>query len=329
MAYVKLRQYKPYNDFWFRNCFYHSLAQIAGSLGIIDCLLADEIMRYVSRWEEGLPVLAMEQRQIKGWDACLRDCGVLADEQVSPPDELIPCICRSLDDGRPAVVPVDCFYEPLRRDCYGQEHMAHYIVVIGYDDDRRECIVLEHSYENDLSYRERTLRYEEMTKAYAGFLAHIRPDAAYLTFDTRRLAPVDTGATRENILTALEDFRSSLPCLSRFVEDFSQEFVGDNIEDAVTAKCWFMVMDIINPKRIQFSQFEAIRLRCGLPDDRIHAKVLYHWTLVMGLISRIRIRMRWNEQEIRKIVEEFREIEAGERLWSEAMLHNLKGVGKA
>ena len=88
-------------------------------------------------------------------------------------------------------------------------------------------------------------------------------------------------------------------------------------------------MDIINPKRIQFSQFEAIRLRCGLPDDRIHAKVLYHWTLVMGLISRIRIRMRWNEQEIRKIVEEFREIEAGERLWSEAMLHNLKGVGKA
>ena len=49
----------------------------------------------------------------------------------------------------------------------------------------------------------------------------------------------------------------------------------------------------------------------------------------MGLISRIRIRMRWNEQEIRKIVEEFREIEAGERLWSEAMLHNLKGVGKA
>ena len=41
---IKLDKYKPFNEFWFKNCLYHSLAQIVGNLGIINVLLKDETM---------------------------------------------------------------------------------------------------------------------------------------------------------------------------------------------------------------------------------------------------------------------------------------------
>ena len=48
---------KPYNEFWYQNCLMHALAQITGSLGIIDCLLFDCIFTYEFECKDGKLIL--------------------------------------------------------------------------------------------------------------------------------------------------------------------------------------------------------------------------------------------------------------------------------
>jgi hypothetical protein len=327
---MKLEKYKPYNKFWFRDCLYHSLSQIVGNLGQIECLLNDEKLTYGYSFSNGIPELFFIQDHFKGWINCLEEKGIFVNFIKSDGNNLIKKIKTSLERNCPVMLPIDCYYEHLRYDCYMKEHIAHNLVVIGYDDTNEELNILEHRYVNDLLYKEATIKYNEAVEAYIGFFYNIINDDLNVSFteiDSSNMhSSIDLTQEKKEVFMNLKNFKNSLVQLEKFVYEFEKILNLKMTTLSVIQFYWQMVMNIITIKRVQFSQFEAIRIQYDLPEDGLHNKVLNSWNILMGLLGKLTISKKWSEQQLNKIIVVMNSILEGEMIWSSQMIKYLTEI---
>ncbi len=310
---------KPYNEFWFQNCIMHALAQITGSLGIIDCLLFDCIFTYEFEWKDGKPILIFKQEYHKGWIKCLEEKRIYTKFISAEPKELINKIKVSIDKDCPVIANIDCFFESLRRDCYGKSHVAHTLLIIGYDDTTKLFQVLEHNFKDDLYYKEQVIPYMEVVDASVGYTEHISKQniIIYAEIDYCKADRTKTGKQKVIVsnLIVLEKMLNSLPIFKLFNKNIESYFMQSDMSKEEIKAYYHMVMGIVNLKRVFYSQIEALHLEYNILNTELLLKTINDWNILMGLLGKMVYSGFWSKKTLLKIVELFKSIYKTECLW--------------
>lgn len=149
----------PFNDVWYLDCFYHGLAQIANIYGFLDRLFENDYFEYHFTIYEGMPTLNLIAKRFTNWENVFKQNGIDLQFKLAT-DNVLYEIKEELRTGSLILLPIDCYYEDIRKDCYQKKHMPHNLVMYGYDDNLNEFLILEHNYENDLKYKKRKISCE-------------------------------------------------------------------------------------------------------------------------------------------------------------------------
>ena len=324
----KLDKYKPYNEFWFKDCLYHSLAQIVGNLGLINVLLKDERIYFESIVVGHSPKLSLEEHCEKGWIKCLQEYGLEVTFIDSKGDRLIDKIKKCIDNQCPVILPIDCFYEKMRSDTYMKKHQAHRIVIIGYNDKKHECDVLEHRYINDLKYINVTIPYEQIVWMYEGYWASNNKleEESFISIDTSNACLFKDKLPIEEIIVTIETFMNSIQTLSDFVQLFRTEFVLNKMDDSLREEYANMFTEIVIKRRVLFALVEAIRKEFVMELNEMHIEALNNWTMIMAIMNKIKFSGRASQESIDRVVEILDKLCIQEKEWSNKMYNQLLDV---
>ena len=310
---------KPHNEFWFQNCLMHALAQITGSLGIIDCLLFDNIFVYENGWEEERPTLIIKQEYHKGWVKCLEEKNIYAQFISCKTNELIDKIKRSINKDCPVITYVDCYYESLRKDSYKKIHLTHNLLITGYDDDKMMFHVLEHNYEDDLYYKEQDIPYYEVIDASVGYIKNINKqnDITFIEIDSRKANQSKTSkqVTIDLNIVAIDKMINSLPAFKRFIKNIEPYLIQSIVSKETIASYYQMIRKIVNLKRVYYSQIEIIHVEYNFPNTELLFKILNDWNILMGLFGKMFYSGCWSKKIFIKVITYFNSIYQAECLW--------------
>lgn len=140
----KLDGVVPFNEFFFRSCYYHQLIAGLSCLGIErDAVLLNAFTLIRDDFSTENEWFLDEKKLEKAVGYRNKKCNINK-------RKLIRCI----DKGRPVIVGVDCYYAESREDTYKKQHAPHFVLVYGYDLEHGEVNVVDHRFLNSLGYME-------------------------------------------------------------------------------------------------------------------------------------------------------------------------------
>ena len=148
----KIKGVKPFNDFFFKSCYYHQLMAGIACFGIDrDAILLNTFTSIQENFNIGKEYIFEEKKLEKLLGYRSKYCNISK-------AKLIRCI----DNGCPVIMGVDCYYLPSRPDAYQNRHVPHFILAYGYDLDEQQANVVDHDYRNSSKYQEKTISLEDL-----------------------------------------------------------------------------------------------------------------------------------------------------------------------
>ncbi|PQP85029.1 hypothetical protein C0Q44_11180 [Paenibacillus sp. PCH8] len=171
---------EPFNDVFYKNCFYNSLFPILNlyGLGVMPVLINDR-MQYVYDEHQGL-LQAKYQAVLS--DVQLMERMGLEHECRNYCEDVQKDIIEAIHSNRPVIIRVDCYYESLRKDMYSRVHWPHSLLIYGFDLQRQIFHVIEHDHRDNLTYQSMEMPFEDVVQAYEGFIHLYAKDEALPTF---------------------------------------------------------------------------------------------------------------------------------------------------
>ncbi|WP_052429379.1 SDR family NAD(P)-dependent oxidoreductase [Paenibacillus borealis] len=205
---VLLHQWFPFNNVFYKYCFYNSLFSIVfHARGNIFPYLANDFMLYTYGKTESLADFFVSYhsshsvRQL----AALMEIDVYAESHFSnkqaefnisesdivmlnnyyedigtgisnmrPVSKLLGALEDAMRNKRPVIIWIDCFYDSNRKDTYKKHHWPHALLILENDSENRRFLIIDHDKRGSLNYKKRYTRYEDVFQAYEGFLANYK-----------------------------------------------------------------------------------------------------------------------------------------------------------
>lgn len=268
-----LKNIKPFNEFFFKNCFFDSFFPVIGYYNkSIMPFLINNIAIYKGECKNGRVCLDAE------YLSCMDDAEIMFNMginclTVTTGENLIGNIKKSISNGRPVIIWVDCYYEPIRPDAYLKLHWPHTWLLYGYDDHESLCNIIEHGQRESLSYKERTLCYQDVLNCYHGYLANFqrKEEPAYYEFQsgTNRINCSElerdnmgeyTAVFSSNMKSKKDIILNSLKFLEPFLADFADVVQNREALFANAEQLLGGFNNIINCKNVE--QHKLIKI-CG------------------------------------------------------------------
>lgn len=177
---------EPYNDLFFRSCFYNSLFAILTYYGID---ITDLLKQYKSHYEcimdaEKMKILAKGD-WVKEILPILKRTGVKFVSSHSV-ENVVEKTKDAIKNGIPVILWIDCFYESYRQDKYKKEHFNHTITVYGYSEQEQVFYILEHKIADNTNYHKITIPFDEMERCYKGYLECFNEEDSYYEIDREK-----------------------------------------------------------------------------------------------------------------------------------------------
>lgn len=156
---------EPFNEIYFKGCFYNAFFPICLRLGIpIDFFLFNDLILYDENLSTGI-----EYKSEKTINDLIIELGIEVSTKYDP-NNLVKELRYYISKDIPVILCIDCFYESIRIDTYQVMHWPHNLLFVGFDDMNEVFYVIEHHYRDGLTYQRRELSYKEVKAAHAGFI---------------------------------------------------------------------------------------------------------------------------------------------------------------
>lgn len=151
----KIEGVKPFNEFWFKSCYYHQLISGLSCLGIS----RDAGLLFgVETAEKDFSVKKYEhisqKMSEKNFGYRCKRCNITKKNLI-----------KNIDAGRPVIIAVDCFYLESRPDSYRNMHIIHFILVYGYDLETGEADIVDHDYTNSYLFKEKKVSLDNLLES--------------------------------------------------------------------------------------------------------------------------------------------------------------------
>lgn len=152
-----LKDFKPYNQLDYFDCYCKAMFHIMDYFHIdIYRFLLNQLYGYRytkdSKYSFCLYQYSLQQDTLE-YTGLIR-------EKIALSDNPIIQINQSIEEGKPVMILIDCFYLPFRMDTYHTSHLNHFICIYGFDSKKRIFYVVDHDYVNSFAYRKHELEYD-------------------------------------------------------------------------------------------------------------------------------------------------------------------------
>ena len=209
---------KPFNDIFYKTCFHNSLFPVLQHFhSNLALILANDLFLYntfdIRKEPFANQMINISEKPIS---ALLNDAGIAVRAQnhvcrsardIVPSNEdiyllkqfskcigmksrkkrndtthLLNDIKKALLKSRPVILWVDCFYLSNRKDTYQREHWMHTLLIYGFDETQEVFFTIEHSFKENLTYKEHKLHFKDVIESYDAFIANYADYAEMPTF---------------------------------------------------------------------------------------------------------------------------------------------------
>ncbi|GFN33012.1 SDR family NAD(P)-dependent oxidoreductase [Paenibacillus xylaniclasticus] len=258
---------EPFNDIFYRNCFYNSMFPVIRSFGrSIAPFLANDLILY----EENNGHFAVRYDAIQQMEVLFTNNNIRAELRYGSSD-IVNELLVSLSSGQPAVVWVDCYELSIRQDAFGKRHIDHTLLVFGYDRRERLFHVVEHDRLENLSYRRRTLPFTDLANAFDSFVErYVRTGEHEVTHYLFEPMSNDSASTIDPVIQWARCWhkgrlllQESLSALSRIQADYIRLTAEDNSLRPHVDRFIAFLNDATAAKRV-----ELYRLHTLLPEAK-------------------------------------------------------------
>ncbi len=169
MSKVEIEGIEPIQDYFFNSCFYSSLFPVIEFFGrsVLPFMIngIGTYMFYDTEERCSAYIKFYQENSIQN----ILDEIMIRYQKIDICDKLHETIVENLDEAKPVIVAVDCFWEAIRPEMYQKVHLPHYLLVYGYDDEKQEYLIIEQDHEADISFHKKTISKSEIEIAYKGF----------------------------------------------------------------------------------------------------------------------------------------------------------------
>ena len=159
MRKFKIEKVKPFNDLYFRSCYYH---QLLAGLKAFDIDKDEILLSFFSLIKPYFNIIEINfndrKEFLKTRNYKIELCNLTKEE-----------IIQKIDEGYPIILGIDDFYLESKEETYLKHHELHFLLVYGYDLDSNTFNVIEHDYRNDYNYKEKELSIDNILLANEKF----------------------------------------------------------------------------------------------------------------------------------------------------------------
>jgi len=319
---------KPFNEIFYKTCFYSSLFPIINkySRDILPIFLNDVIV-YDNLSLNNKAHFAMNYIEINSLEDALRSIGIDM-KSLYYKEDLINDIKKSIEEDRPVIIWVDCFYEPFRKDSFEKKHWSHTLLIHGFNDNERTIDIVEHKHRDNLSYENRTITYEDIKNSYEGYYNNFKSRSnspAYFEFllnKSYEMPNLDFESYKrtfvKNQKEKEKEVLSGLEKLRNFAKDF-ENIVLD--EEALKGK----VEDLTNSFNmiINAKQVEVYKIAKLLGEDhmlfKLQQEIVQNWMSIRAIVAKYKFSKIYKQNSFIPLFDKFNFILEDEQLYIEGI----------
>lgn len=305
-----LEPVEPYNELFYKSCFYSALFSAFGCLGRDETrFLFNDL--FVYRFDERVSQLDLLAVPLHPEPELYRLTGI--DVHVEPETEsVVSSLVRAIDRHRPVILFIDCFYEPIRPDTYQKLHMPHFILVFGYDSAREIFHIVEHRYRDSLRYERRELGFDDVARCYEGAKRHFEnkrnlPNFMAFSVDDRRDPPISGELARQAVrdfaahaLDGKERLLASLSEIKRFAASLQDVAASESVLKEWVRELFrhwpSSLTRILHNKTLE--KHRLLKLSFPPPVVELLEKSLKSWQLVRSVLYKYKENAVYNPRSV-------------------------------
>ncbi len=227
-----LNNIKPFNDVFYRSCFYNSFFPVINYFNkSVELFLMNDVPIYTYSRSLDKINLELKYHEVQPMHSLLKMHGIEIHTKLKSAD-VIKDIIDALSRERPVIIWVDCFYESIRKDTYLKEHLPHTWLVYGFNTEEKYFHIIEHTHQQNLSYSEHKISYEDLLNSYQGHISNFMKDSEFESyfefyldenFHDERYDSIDYKSIfLHNMNGKKNDLLNGLENLVLFIKDFRQ-----------------------------------------------------------------------------------------------------------
>ena len=323
---------EPFNDIFYKNCFYNSAFSVMKYFNrdAVD-LIVNDLGIYT--YEHDTQKLNMEYMPLKAIETVLEDHQIGMETKNSS-RQIVTDIMQAISIRRPVIIWVDCFYSSLRADKYQKEHYPHTWLVYGYDAVHQEFSIIEQAHHEQLSYGKRKVSFKELAAAYNGYVEHFSEQHTdeptyyefYLNAESEAERKSSLYRTRQYMDFFLESYvqnraavEKSLEQLMLFINDFEAIALHPEALARKAPEYLDSLNDVINGKRVE--RFKARRLFGeGWKGEQIISDIIKNWEVVRTVVAKYHFSSIYNQQAVTETIRRLKIVEQLEAEYTKELI---------
>ena len=302
---IMLEGIKPFNDLFYKNCFYNSLFPVLNyyNLSIMPVLMNDIIFYQFDKAKKDI-VTYLPTRNIA---EVISDMGIKAVIKTRS-ESIISDVTSALSAKKPVIIWTDCYYSPIRNDEYKRQHLPHTLLIYGYDQSEKVFYTIEHTKQNSSNYKSRKMYYDDVLSAYDGFQENYNKNMFNSYYDFY----YDTDSTQAHKVYNSEEIKnmyrhnhernreiiySGLEGIKQFQEYFAcicsdKETFFSNVENLIEK-----VNSAINAKKVEEYRIKSLSNDLKGPVNLIET-IIEHWNLIRMNLLRLAHYQRYDKNHL-------------------------------
>lgn len=309
----KLDGIEPFNEIFYKDCFFNSFFAVANYFKRNgDRIFANDTFVYSQTDKKDPLNLEVEYITDEALVDLIEQCGIKT-RNVVISNDIIRDIKMAIAFDKPAVVSVDCYYEPIRRDTYQKKHWAHMLLVYGYDDSQQVLNIIEHTDINGLDYTHKTIAYEDMIECYNGLHANFNIREGYPSFmefyaeDTNFISDNEIkyhNILARNMMKNKEILFTRLKRIKEFEEEVNSVIISETDLSLNIDKLSFIFTELLKAKYAETYRIsKIIEIDAGVNESM--NKIINSIKLMKNIIDKYKYSKIYREKSIKTISDEF------------------------
>lgn len=335
---IILEKVEPFNEVFYKNCFYNSLFPVIYHLGKdIDPLLENDILVYGNRdksysgpdvfycsrytLSQMLDIMNISVYTKTHRLSCNRDeahinlnsglieninidigLGIDKTEEIGC---LIKDIMEAISRSRPVILWVDCFYESIRTDTYNKIHWPHTLLIYGCNKEKKVFNVIEHNHRDNLSYQPHVISYDDIVNSCKGFIEGFQINDAMPTY-LELFLPNDNEEDkvkkpimlRDNISRYKGELLNGLNYLKEFTSHLSKIIIDEACLIKIGESIVLRLNNIIKVKQVE--KFKNAQLFPDSIDNVLLSQnIIDFWMELRNAIARFLYSATYNSQKFK------------------------------
>lgn len=264
-----INQIEPFNDIFYKSCFYNSLIPILIYYGkdFMPIIVNDICVYQKKRLDSKNTTLTVGYLSQRDPFEIVEDMGIQVFSKEESGD-IIHDLVNALKNKAPVIIWVDCYYASIRKDVYHKKHQGHTWLVYGVDEEQRVFYIIEHSIRDNLFYKKKEVSFEDLELAYQGFLLHFQKEEkkeTYHEFGESKREQIGEADCKSLFNKYIIDngiqIREGLKLFWENLESYQILVLSEANLHNVIDKLVEALNDIINAKKIELYRSERIYSR--------------------------------------------------------------------